>query len=369
MKALLKLNKSILAIVIFTSSCFVSNYSHAQGLLGKIKKAQDDIKKTTDEAKKIKNDVKGVTGAGGNGGSDANSGSNGSSGNSRNSVTNGSDGNTSSNNDNGGNEPPSVIPTVDEDFVNKITVSNQTGRKIEFKLKLEDNKKTISDNQYNKYISLEVARDIVLDLTKTADRVYLVRNAEGAIVNKTVSEKGKYFYSLEAYFLNERGEKDLGIGFVQYNGDDLKKMGYVIKVEGDARTDAEFARKAKFEKLTRDANDPTKRGTLTIVNSVGGMGKIYCVLYVPGTINGNRNSAQTKKVEFMLGPNKGDKYVIKDLRLFFNYDLKTMSEAEKLNFPNRVERYIPHSLSGRSGLGSFRMEDGLIGNVGVRGED
>jgi hypothetical protein len=82
MKALLKLSKSILAIVLFTSLCFVNNYSHAQGLLGKIKKAQDDIKKTTDDAKKIKNDAKNVTGAGstGNGGSNSNGGSNGSSG-------------------------------------------------------------------------------------------------------------------------------------------------------------------------------------------------------------------------------------------------------------------------------------------------
>jgi hypothetical protein len=82
MKALLKLSKSILAIVLFISLCFVNNHSHAQGLLGKIKKAQDDIKKTTDDAKKIKNDAKNVTGAGstGNGGSNSNGGSNGSSG-------------------------------------------------------------------------------------------------------------------------------------------------------------------------------------------------------------------------------------------------------------------------------------------------
>jgi hypothetical protein len=88
MKALLKLNKSIIAIVLFTSLCFVNNYSYAQGLLGKIKKTQDDIKKTTDEAKKIKNDAKNVTGAGstGNGGSNSNSGSNGSSGTSGTSV-------------------------------------------------------------------------------------------------------------------------------------------------------------------------------------------------------------------------------------------------------------------------------------------
>jgi hypothetical protein len=84
MKALLKLNKSILAILLFTSLCFVSNYSHAQGLLGKIKKGLEDVKKTTDDAKKIKDDakkqvqdVKNVTGAGGNGsgGSTGNSGS------------------------------------------------------------------------------------------------------------------------------------------------------------------------------------------------------------------------------------------------------------------------------------------------------
>jgi hypothetical protein len=81
MKSLLKLNKSIIAIVLFTSLCFVNNYSHAQGLLGKIKKAQEDVKKTTDDAKK-------VTGAGttGAGGSNSNSESNGSSGTSGTSV-------------------------------------------------------------------------------------------------------------------------------------------------------------------------------------------------------------------------------------------------------------------------------------------
>jgi hypothetical protein len=75
MQTLLKLNKSVVIVILLISSlCLHVNHSYAQGLLGKIQKVQEDVKKTTDEAKKVKNDAKGqvdevkkVTGTGGNG--------------------------------------------------------------------------------------------------------------------------------------------------------------------------------------------------------------------------------------------------------------------------------------------------------------
>jgi hypothetical protein len=73
-----------------------------------------------------------------------------------------------------------------------------------------------------------------------------------------------------------------------------------------------------------------------------------------------------KKVEFTLGENKGDKYVIKDLRLFRGYDLRTMPESEKGKdrFKEGIS-YIANSLSDTSGE-TFQMADGIIANVGVR---
>ncbi len=72
-----KLSKSVfIVIVLITSLCLLSNYTHSQGLGGlrdKIKKTKDEVKKATDDAKK-------TTGTAGttSGGSNGNSGSGGS---------------------------------------------------------------------------------------------------------------------------------------------------------------------------------------------------------------------------------------------------------------------------------------------------
>jgi hypothetical protein len=372
MKAVLKLGKSTLAIVIFTSLCFMSNYSHAQGLLGKIRKIQDDVKKTTDEvkkikddAKKIKDDTKNITGAG-SGGSNGSSGSNGNSGNNGNS---GSNGNNNAGSNNSTNNERDKIPSSDQDFVKKITVSNATGRQIYLMIHIYDGKKDITyPLMIINRIACDAGKDCVVDLVACAERSYLVRNSDGATVTKTVSERGKYVYNIQANFDDGlgrgEGKPDAFSTIVfsnNYNADDFKKSGNVIKVEISPLAQAELARKATQEEANKNANDPAKLGTLTIVNAVGGKGKIYCVLEVPS----KQNSSKVTKMEFMLGENKGDKYVINKLRLFYGYRLNTMPESEKAKDPTRDGiLFISNSLSGNS-MDSFRMEDGLIGNVGV----
>jgi hypothetical protein len=363
MNPALKLHKSILAIVLFTSLYIVSNNCYAQGLLGKIKKVQDDVKKTTDEVKKIKTDAKGqvdqvktITGTGGTGGnSSERSNSNNSSGGGSNSSR---------------NTTASVIPSSDEDFVKKITVSNSTGRQIFLMVHIFDGKKDITyPLMIMKRIACDAGKDCVVDLVDCAERSYIVLNSVGATVSKTVKERGKYVYNIQANFDDglDRGEgkPDAFSTIVfsnNYNGDDLRISGNVVKVEISPLAKDELARKAKQEEANKSANDPTKMGTLTIVNAVGGKGKIYCVLRVPQKSTGS----SYKKVEFMLGENKGDKYVIKDLRLFRGYDLRTMPESEKGKDPLNGITYITNSVSGRAGEDSFQMEDGKVANVGVR---
>jgi hypothetical protein len=95
---------------------------------------------------------------------------------------------------------------------------------------------------------------------------------------------------------------------------------------------------------------------------VGGKGKIYCVLRVPKKTTGS----SYKKIEFTLGENKGDKYVIKDLRLFSGYRLTTMPESEKSKDPQREGiTYITNSLNSNASE-DFQMANGIIANVGVR---
>jgi hypothetical protein len=373
MKAVLKLGNSTLAIVIFTSLCFMSNYSQAQGLLGKIKKIQEDVKKTTDDAKKIKDDakkqvqdVKNVTGTGGNGsgGSNGNSGG-GSTGN----VSvggSGSNGNTSSNSNDRETNPNSVIPTRDEDFMKKITISNLTGKKIFIRVHLYDDK--INAGSTIKPIPCE-GTTCLIDLESYA-RQYYAYDAEGRTIRKNPKEgsKGKYSYEIQANFddgLDAGGGNpdpfSTVVSFIRYNGDDFKRMGNVVKIEISEYAKKELAQKEKIQQGIRDANDPTKLGTITIVNAVGGKGKIYCVLEVPS----KQNSFKVTKMEFMLGENKGDKYVIKNLRLFDGYRLNSMPESEKAKDPAREGiLFITNSLSGNS-MDSFKMEDGLIGKVGV----
>jgi hypothetical protein len=372
MKAVLKLGKSTLAIVIFTSLCFMSNYTYAQGLLGKIRKAQDDIKKTTDEVKKIKDDAKNITGKGsnGNGGSNGSGGSNGNSGGgSTDNVSvggSGSNGNNSSNSNNRETNPNSVIPTRDEDFVKKITISNLTGKKIFIRVNLYDDR--INAGSTIKPIPCE-GTTCLIDLESYA-REYRAYDAEGRTIRKHPKEgsKGKYSYEIQANFDDglDAGEGHPDpfstiVSFVRYNGDDFKRMGNVVKIEISEYAKKELAQKEKTQQGIRDANDPTKLGTITIVNAVGGKGKIYCVLEVPS----KQNSFKVTKMEFMLGENKGDKYVIKNLRLFDGYRLNSMPESEKAKDPARDGiLFITNSLSGNS-MDRFKMEDGLIGNVGV----
>jgi hypothetical protein len=357
MKTLLRLNKSVIIVIsLVTSFCLCDNICYAQGLLGKIKKIQEDVKKTTDDTKKIKDEAKNITGAGsnGNGGSNGNSGSN---------ENNNAGSNSSTNNER------DKIPSSDQDFVKKITVSNATGRQIYLMIHIYDGKKDITyPMMLIKRIACDAGKDCVVDLVACAERSYLVLNSDGATVTKTVNDPGKYVYNIQANFDDGlgrgEGKPDAYSTIVfsnNYNGDDLKKSGNVVKVEISPLAQAELARKATQEEANKNANDPTKLGTLTIVNAVGGKGKIYCVLRVPQ----KSTSSSYKKVEFMLGENKGDKCVIKDLRLFRGYDLRTMPESEKAKDPSTGKTYIPNNLSGLAGQESFQMEENKVANVGI----
>jgi hypothetical protein len=374
MQTLLKLNQSVVIVILLTTSlCLHSKHSYAQGLLDKIKKAQEDVKKTTDEAKKIKNDlkkqvddVKQVTGTGSNNGNGNGSSNN---NNNNNSSTNTNTENNSSEINGPRNLFGTTIPNSDQDFVKKITITNATGREIYIRVTLYDGKKDISNPlSFIKPIVCGAGKQLVVDLVACAERSYFVLGSQGETVTKTVAERGKYTYQIQANFDDGLGRGEgkpdafstivFGNG---YTGDDLKKISNVVKVEISPLAMDELARKAKQEEANKNANDPTKVGTLTIVNAVGGKGKIYCVLRVPL----KSTSGSYKKVEFMLGENKGDQYVIKDLRLFRGYDLRTMPESEKGKDPLNGISYITNSVSGRGGANTFQMEDSIIANVGV----
>jgi hypothetical protein len=358
MKTILKLNKSVyIVIALITSLCLYSNHSHSQTLKeihDKAKQAKEEAKKVKGEVKKTTDEAKKVTGGGE---SNGNTGNNGNSSSGGGSIS-------------GGNTTSSGTPSSDQDFVKKITVSNATGRQIYLMVHIYDGKKDITyPMMLIKRIACDAGKDCVVDLVACAERSYLVLNSEGATVTKTVNERGKYVYNIQANFDDglDRGEgkPDAFSTIVfsnDYNADYLKKSNNVVKVEISPKAVEELARKAKQEDANKDANDPTKVGTLTIVNAVGGKGKIYCVLRVPQ----KSTSSSYKKIEFMLGENKGDKYVIKDLRLFKGYDLRTMPESEKGKDPLNGITYIINSLSGRGGEDSFQMENGKVANVGIR---
>jgi hypothetical protein len=383
MKALLKLNKTILAIVIFASLCFVSNYSYAQGLLGKIKKAQEDVKKTKADATKKVDEVKNVTGTGNDGSSGGNtSTSSNDNNNSSGTRTGGSDdNNVSYGNPTNLSYYKSVIPTTEQDFVKKITVSNQTGYKIYLSIGIHENDQDISNGNR---ITCEAGKNVVVDLVASAKRNYTVYNpAGGDAIEKTVNNKGRYVYEIQADLDNDFGVNGGLIGsgasgfstiafLTSYNGDGFKKIGNIVKVALLPIGIEALAKKERQKQAKADANNPNKLGTLTIVNKEGGSGKIYCVLIIPFSDGGYYDQEKNKKFEFMLGANMGDKYVIKDLRLFKGYKLFCMPEADKSKYPNRVENYIPYSLSENpNNTNNFRMQDGLIANVGEggRGKD
>ncbi len=103
---------------------------------------------------------------------------------------------------------------------------------------------------------------------------------------------------------------------------------------------------------------------------MGGKGKIFCVLSIPKKHYGSTYPTDCKRIEFILGENKGDKYVIKDLRLFGGCKLYAMPEREKFNYyvsPNNlisVKTRFPHSLDGYN---TFQMAaGGLVINVGEK---
>jgi hypothetical protein len=374
MQTLLKLNKSVVIVIsLIISLCLYGSYSYSQGLGGLLdkarkvrddakkvrddaKKVKDEVKKTTDEAKQIKNDVKGqvaevkkVTGTGANGSEGSGSGNNG------------------QNNNSDANTVASITPGSNQEFVKKITVANLTGKTVLLSIRLYDDGIDINGGlQGFKTIVCE-GRECVVDLEPRASKEYYISKAEG-IIKKSVKDGGKFVYEIQANFDDGLGRGEgkpdpfSTIVFANvYTGADLKKSDNIVKVEISTKALTELARKAKQEEANKNANDPSKVGTLTIVNAVGGKGKIYCVLRVPQ----KSTSSSYKKVEFMLGENKGDKYVIKDLRLFRGYDLRTMPESEKGKDPLNGISYITNSVSGRGGENSFQMEDGIIANVGV----
>jgi hypothetical protein len=382
MKASLKLNKLVVVVILLIASfCLQGNASYAQGLFGKIKKAQEDIKKTKADATKKVDEVKNVTGTG----NDVSSGSNNSSGSTDNSSgtrTGGSDSkNISYDNPTSLNDYKSVIPAAEQDFVKKITVSNQTGYKIYLTLKIYDGDQDIS---MGSRITCEVGKNVVVDLVASAKRNYTVYNPSGGdAIEKTVNDKGKYVYQIQADLENDFGVNGGLIGsgadgfstiafLTSYNGDGFKEIGNIVKVALLPIGIEALAKKERQKQAKADANNPNKLGTLTIVNKEGGSGKIYCVLIIPFSDGGYYDQEKNKKFEFMLGANMGDKYVIKDLRLFKGYKLFCMPEADKSKYPNRVENYIPYSLSENpNNTNNFRMQDGLIANVGEggRGKD
>jgi hypothetical protein len=386
MKKLVKLNKSVfIVIALITSLCLHSNYAHSQSIREirdkvkqakeEAKKIKDDIKKAAEEAKKIKDDakkqvqdVKNVTGAGGNGSGgtngDSRGGTNGNSGTTGNSGNGGSTGTSGSSENNNANTSTGLSNAfnINQDFVKKVTITNLTAKKIILSVHLQDDGKDIGGYTRNP-IECEAGKETIIDFVSLADRGYRVYNAEGETVTKTVSEKGKYMYNIQANYVDgySKGDGTIMVSYTEYDGEGLKKLGNNVKIVKTAASDAELAKIEKHQQGVRDANDPTKLGTITIVNAVGGKGKIYCVLEVPS----KQNSSKVTKMEFMLGENKGDKYVIKNLRLFDGYRLNSMPESEKAKDPARDGiLFITNSLSGNS-MDSFKMEDGLIGNVGV----
>jgi hypothetical protein len=338
MKQLVKMKQTLTAILVIVSLCLHNNASYGQGILGKIKKTTDDAKKAKNDAKEQANEVKNQTGV--------------------------SENRDTSNTINQDNNQHIAIPATNQAFVNKITVSNLTGQTVLLSIRIYDKGIDLRGVQGIKPIVCE-GRACVVDLESRVIKEYFA-SENGAVIKKTVKDGGRFVYAIQANSDDgdEKGKLDPSQTILfskEYNGDDLKKSGYVVKVEIAPQARVELEKKAKLQQANKDANDPTKLGVLTIVNAVGGKGKIYCVLRVPNKSTGGGY----KKVEFMLGENKGDKYVIKDLRLFIGYDLRTMPESEKGKDPQTQGiTYISNSLSGLAGADTFQMQDGLTANVG-----
>jgi hypothetical protein len=309
MKPALKLHKSIIAIVIFTSLCFVSNNSYAQGLLGKIRKIQDDVKKTAEDAKKIKDDakkqvqdVKNVTGAGGNGsgGSNGNSGggstdnvsvggseSNGNTGKVTDVVKvekTGKDTGAGTGTDAGAGTGASTgktcyscsyettlnafafsVPKTVDNFLKTINISNETSRPIIVVISLFDGWDEINDaaiwyvSETNEVFGAGLYQ-------KVQNRSYYVKNEiKGGFDFKRVDNGGKFVYHVEAYYyfgntptrLNG-DEKKVFISSKYYNSTTLRELDNTAKIVKTAKSDALFAELKKKLQTNKDANDPTK---------------------------------------------------------------------------------------------------------------
>jgi hypothetical protein len=275
MKSTLKLHKSILAIVVFTSLCFVSNYSYSQGLLGKIKKLQEDVKKTTDEVKKIKtdakkqlDDVKNVTGTGGNG-SSVRSGNTGNTGNTEEDVVKEKEIKINTKNQveekktgTGANKGKTCyscdyetspnaffysIPKTSEKYVNTINISNETDRPILIVISLSDGSNDVDEMHISFFTESNGLFPTDLYDKIRNQRYYVTNEVTNTKVLKTVNDGGKFVYRIEAYYyfgdkpsLKDDGKK-VFISNMYYNGTDLNKLDYTVKIVKTTKSDALFA--------------------------------------------------------------------------------------------------------------------------------
>jgi hypothetical protein len=351
MKTILKLNKSIAAILLIISLC--SNVSYSQGLLGKIKKGLDAVNKVTNVVKNPTNVVSGIAGKG---------------------IGGNTVGDTTAKRSyfyiSQTNETTGEVPLSNEDLIKRLTLVNRTGRTIVIELIVKDEFKEIGwSGKDTCPTDYQIPHNVY---ARWSEKTYFLHNkTTNASYDKTASDGGKFVYCVEAYYLDgdAKGDGDI-ISYTEYNSDDLKKENYKIAIKKFPGSDARLAEIEKWRQVTKDANDPSKLGELTIVNAMGGKGKIFCVLSIPKKHYGSTYPSDCKRIEFILGENRGDKCVIKDLRLFGGCKLYAMPEGEKFNYhaaPNNlisVKTRFPHSLDGYN---TFQMAaGGLVINVGEK---
>jgi hypothetical protein len=355
MKQLLKLHKTISLSIVIISLCFHSNDSYAQGLFGKIKKGLEAVNNVTNVVKNPTDVASVITGKG----------------TGVNTV-----GDTSTTNgkyyfyESQTNKTTGAVPLSNEDLIEKLTLVNRTGRTIVIELIVKDDYKEIGWSGKDTCLpDYQISTNVY---SRWSEKTYFIHGRNNnKSYDKTASDGGKFVYCIKAYYLDgiARGDGDI-ISYTAYNSDDLKKENYRIAIKKFPGSDARLAEIKKERQINKDANDPTKLGELTIVNAVGGKGKIFCVLSIPKKHYGSTLPYDCKRIEFILGENKGDKYVIRDLRLFGGCKLYAMPESEKSNYydsPNNlisVKTRFPHSLDGYN---TFQMAaGGLVINVGEK---
>jgi hypothetical protein len=234
MKVLLKLNKSIIAIVIFTSLCFVSNYSYAQGLLGKIKNglAAVVVKKVTDVVKVKERKT----------GSDTVK------------TCYSCDHETST------HAFFNTIPKTSEKFVKKIHISNETNRPIIVVISLNDGTSDVEGmflwfvSEHNEQFGADLYRKI------GNDGYFAKSEVTNTQAWKTVNDGGKFVYRIEAYYYfgkpSLEADEKVFISNMYFNGTDLKELDYTVKIVKTPKSDALFAELEKKLQTNKDANDP-----------------------------------------------------------------------------------------------------------------